>query len=192
VSGFARLRGYLYEGPFLSDDFKTIRPGGSDEEILGEILGRYRQMMFRIARSITNNEYDADDVIQRLCIRFVINGIPDGLRENPPAYLIGCIVNEAKNVHRNRDRQPIDRGVKLQDLEDIGYTSENKLLEALEEAQACLTPEEREVVELFYTQGLTQADIAKVKEMEEDAVAQKLSRSRKKMKKVISIGRTSL
>jgi RNA polymerase sigma-70 factor, ECF subfamily len=190
VSGFARLGGYLYEDLFLSDDFKTIGAGGSDEEILGEVLGRYRGMMFRIARSITNNEYDADDVIQRLCIRFVINGIPDGLRANPPAYLIGCIVNEARNVHRNRDRQPIDRGVQLEDLEDVSYTSENKLLEALEEAQACLTPEEREVVELFYTQGLTQADIAKVKEIEENAVAQKLSRSRKKMKQ--SIGRISL
>jgi RNA polymerase sigma factor (sigma-70 family) len=63
----------------------------------------------------------------------------------------------------------------------------NELLEALEEARACLTPEEREVVELYYTQGLTQADIASVKEMEEDAVAQKLSRSRKKMKKAMEL-----
>src|SRR5438093_1390387 len=49
----------------------------------------------------------------------------------------------------------------------------------------CLTPEEREVVELYYTQGLTQADIAEMKKMEEETVAQKLSRSRKKMKKAM-------
>jgi RNA polymerase sigma factor (sigma-70 family) len=66
-------------------------------------------------------------------------------------------------------------------------------LEALEDAKVCLTPEEREVLELFYTQGFTHADIAGKKGMEEDAVAQKLSRSRKKMKKAIhSIGRLCL
>jgi RNA polymerase sigma-70 factor (ECF subfamily) len=69
----------------------------------------------------------------------------------------------------------------------VTSTTENKLLEVLEQAQACLTPEEREVVALYYMQGLTQADIAAVKEMEEDAVAQKLSRSRKKMKKAMEV-----
>src|SRR5690242_2677291 len=34
------------------------------------------------------NEYRADDFIQRLCVRFVIGGIPAGLRETPLAYLI--------------------------------------------------------------------------------------------------------
>src|SRR5437867_4021505 len=62
------------------------------------MIDRYRKMMFRTARRITQNDCDADDVIQRLCVRFVIGGIPAGLRENPPAYLIGAIVKEAKNV----------------------------------------------------------------------------------------------
>jgi RNA polymerase sigma factor (sigma-70 family) len=172
----------------LSDDFKTIEPGGAAEEFLGEIIDRYRGMMFRAARSITRNDYDADDVIQRLCVRFVTGGIPEGLRENPPAYLIGCVVNEAKTVHRTRKRRRIDEDVDLQELsKTVSCTTENKLLDALEEAQVCLTPEEREVVALYYTQGLTQADIAAVKEMEEAAVAQKLSRSRKKMKKAMEV-----
>jgi RNA polymerase sigma-70 factor (ECF subfamily) len=184
------LRGYTYEDGFLSDDLETIGPGGTAEEFLGEVIGRHREMMFRAAKSITRNDYDADEVIQRLCVRFVTGGIPSGLRENPPAYLIGCILNEARNVHRTRGRRRIDEDANLQEVsKTVSSPSENKLLEVLEEAQACLTPEEREVIELFYTQGLTQADIAEIKEMEEDAVAQKLSRSRKKMKKVIVEGR---
>src|SRR5215475_8884875 len=107
--------------------------------------------MFRAARSITRNDYDADDVIQKLCVRFVIGGILDGLRENPPAYLIGCIVNEAKTVHRPRQRQRIDGEVDMQEgSRTVSCTTGNKLLEALKEARACLTPEEREVVELYY------------------------------------------
>ena len=47
----------------------------------------------------------------------------------------------------------------------------------------------REIVELFYMDGLAQAEIAEIKDMKEDAVAQKLSRSRKKMKKVMEIER---
>jgi RNA polymerase sigma factor (sigma-70 family) len=172
----------------VSGDFTTIGPGGTAEEFLGEIIDRYRDLLFRAAKSITHNDYDADDVIQRLCVRFVVGGIPSGLRENPAAYLIGCVVNEAKNVHRTRKRGLIDASVDLKDVsKTVCCTSENKLLEALEEAQACLTPEEREFIELYYTQGLTQADIAAIKEMEEGAVAQKLSRSRKKIKKVMEV-----
>jgi len=170
----------------VNSDFTTIGPGGTAEEFLGEIIDRYRDLLFRAAKSITRNDYDADDVIQRLCVRFVKSGIPSGLRENPAGYLMGCIVNEAKNVHRTRKRGLIDANVDLQDVSKT-VRCENKLLEALEEAQACLTPEEREFVELYYTQGLTQADIAAIKEMEEGAVAQKLSRSRKKIKKVMEI-----
>ena len=113
---------------------------------------------------------------------------PAGLRENPPAYLIGCIVKEAKNVHRTRARRRIDENIDLPNLSAPGRrTTEEALLDALEEAKACLTPEEREVVELYYTHGLAQTDIAEMKKMEEDTVAQKLSRSRKKIKKAMEV-----
>ena len=42
------------------------------------------------------------------------------LRENPAAYLIRCIVNEAKNVHRTRKRGLIDANVDLQDVSNPG------------------------------------------------------------------------
>lgn len=177
----------------MSDDWRQIGLVGTDEQFLGELIDRYREMMFRTARRITNNDYDADDVIQRLCVRFVIAGIPAGLRENPPAYLIGSIVNEAKNVHRTRERRRIDESIELPELSASACgTTEQALLDALEEAKACLTPEEREVVDLYYTQGLTQADIAELKQMEEDTVAQKLSRSRKKIKRTMEEGRICL
>jgi DNA-directed RNA polymerase specialized sigma24 family protein len=50
------------------------------------LIDRYRKLMFRAARAVTHNDYDADDVVQKLCVRLVTNGIPAGLRENPPAY----------------------------------------------------------------------------------------------------------
>src|SRR5207253_8907577 len=100
----------------VSDDWKQIGLGGTGDQFLGEMIDRYREMMFRTARRITQNDYDADDVIQRLCVRFVIGGIPAGLRENPPAFLIGCIVNEAKNVHRTRERRRIDENIDLPEV----------------------------------------------------------------------------
>ena len=178
----------------MSDDWRGIGLGGTDDQFLGELVDRYRGMMFRTARRITNNDCDADDVIQRLCVRFVLGGIPPGLRENPPGYLIGCIVNEAKNIHRTRKRRRIDEGIDLPEIPPPARSAgEQALLDALEDAKACLSAEEQEVVDLFYTQGLTQADIAEIKKMEEETVAQKLSRSRKKMKKAMeSAGRTRL
>jgi RNA polymerase sigma factor (sigma-70 family) len=172
----------------VSEDWKPIGFGGTDDQFLGEMIDRYRGMMFRTARRITRNDYDADDVVQRLCVRFVIAGIPAGLRENPPAYLIGGIVNEAKNVQRTRQRRRIDENIDLPELSAPDRCPTGKaLLDALEEAKACLSPEEREVVELYYTHGLTQADIAEMKEMEEETVAQKLSRSRKKIKRAMEV-----
>ena len=172
----------------MSYDWCQIVLDGTDDQFLGEMIDRYRKMMFRTARRITQNDYDAEDVIQKLCVRFVIGGIPVGLRENPAAFLIGSIVNEAKNVHRTLERRRIDEDIDLPELSAPARgTIEQGLLDALEEAKACLTPEEREVVELYYTQGLTQADIAEMKEMEEKTVAQKLSRSRKKIKKAMEV-----
>ena len=189
VSGVMSVREKL-----VDDDWKQIETGRTDDQFLGEMIDRYRKLMFGVALSVTHNDYDAEDVVQKVCVRFVINGIPAGLRENPPAYLVGCIKNEAKNVHRTRERRGIDEKVDLESLSSLAIEPTSQaLLEALEEAKVCLTPEEREVLELFYTQGFTQADIAGKKGMEEDAVAQKLSRSRKKMKKAIhSIGRLCL
>src|SRR5438034_9618118 len=116
------------------------------------MIDRYRKMMFRTARRITQNDCDADDVIQRLCVRFVIGGIPAGLRENPPAFLIGCIVNEAKNVHRTRERRRIDENIDLGELSAVARgPTDQVLLDALEEAKVCLSAEEQEVVELYYT-----------------------------------------
>jgi hypothetical protein len=110
VSGFDGLRGYTGGEQFVSDDWSTIGPGGTEDQFLGEMLEQYREMMSRMARAVTHNDYDADDVIQRLCIRFVVGGIPAGLRENPPAYLTGCVVKEAKNVQQqsSRARAPLD------------------------------------------------------------------------------------
>ena len=174
----------------MSDDWTTIGLGGTAEEFLGEIIDRYREMMFRAARAITYNDDDADDVIQKLCVRFLIGGIPAGLRENPPAYLTGCIVNEAKNVRRTRERRRIDDEIDLREVSAADLRNTEKDLQAvIEEAKGCLTAEEREIVELYYMDGLAQAEIAEIKDMKEDAVAQKLSRSRKKMKKVMEVER---
>jgi RNA polymerase sigma-70 factor (ECF subfamily) len=188
VSGFDRFRGYTSGARFVSDDCRQIGLGGTDDQFLGELIDRYREMMFRTARAITYNDYDADDVIQRLCVRFVIGGIPAGLRENPPAYLTAAIVNEAKNIHRTRQRRRIDQDIDPLNLSAPARSpTEQALLDALQEAKACLTPEEKEMVDMFYTHGLSQADIAEIKEMEEDTVAQKLSRSRKKIKKAMEV-----
>src|SRR5215831_1844189 len=150
----------------VSDDAKEIGLGGTDDQVLGEIIDRYRGMMFRAARTVTRNDHDADDVIQRLCIRFVIGGIPAGLKENPPAYLTGCVVNEAKNIYRTRERRRIDEKTDLASLSSLAIEPANQtLLDALAEAKVSLTPEEREVLELYYAQGFTQADIAGMKEM---------------------------
>ena len=64
----------------MSDDWRQIGLSGTDDQLLGEMIDRYRQMMFRTARRITQNDGDADDVIQRLCVRFVIGviGRPQG------------------------------------------------------------------------------------------------------------------
>jgi len=169
----------------VSDDSTIREPGGTPEQFLGQVIDRYRKLMFRVARGVARNEDDADDVVQKVCVRFVINGIPAGLRENPPAYLIGCIRNEAKNVHRTRKRRRIEEDVDLNELSLPSGGTTEQVVGLVEKAKSCLTPEELDFVELYYTHGLAQADIAEMKAMEESTVAQKLSRSRKKIRKAM-------
>ncbi len=48
----------------MSDDWRQIGLKGTDDQFLGEMIDRYRKMMFRTARRITQNDCDADDVIR--------------------------------------------------------------------------------------------------------------------------------
>jgi hypothetical protein len=68
VSGFDRFRGLTSEEKLVSDDWRQIGLGGTDDQFLWEMIDRYREMMFRTARAITRNDYDADDVIRAASI----------------------------------------------------------------------------------------------------------------------------
>ena len=52
-----------------------------------EIFREHSQMVYRTAFSVTGSLQDAEDVLQCVFLWLLRRGIPQGLKENPKAYL---------------------------------------------------------------------------------------------------------
>ena len=50
MSGFDGFRGYTSEGKWSERRLETIGLGGTADQFLGEMIDRYRELMFRAAR----------------------------------------------------------------------------------------------------------------------------------------------
>ena len=64
----------------------------------------HAEMIYRTAYSVTRTSQDAEDVVQTLFLGMLRRGLPDGLKENPRAYLYRAAVNLSINAVRRRGR----------------------------------------------------------------------------------------
>src|SRR5205809_6005611 len=69
-----------------------------------ETFREYAQMIYRTAYSVTRSPQDAEDVVQALFLRLLRRGFPEGLTENPRAYLYRAAVNISLSTIRLRGR----------------------------------------------------------------------------------------
>src|SRR5205809_7288479 len=69
-----------------------------------ETFREYAPMIYRTAYSVTRSSQDAEDVVQTLFLGLLRRGLPEGLRDNPRAYLYRSAVNLSLNAVKLRAR----------------------------------------------------------------------------------------
>lgn len=139
------------------------------------ILGKYADMVYRIACARLGNRFDADDILQEVFLRFIECKTRFNDEEHIKAFLIRAAVNCSKSFATsawNRRTEGLDDG-----FEARHDDPDNSVLETV----LALPENYRVVIHLFYYEGMPIKDIARTLSIKESTVGSLLHRARKKL-----------
>jgi RNA polymerase sigma-70 factor (ECF subfamily) len=152
------------------------------------------EVMLRVARSLTRNHADAEDLVQDSLIR-AYKAIDRFDGRHPRAWLLTILRNT--HINRNRRRRPEllrDPDVQLeraaQAPEDSDAARPDRFIDfefdaEVENALATLTEPFAEVIELVDVDGLTYAEAAEVLNIPVGTVMSRLHRARKRIRQYL-------
>ena len=182
---FVGFRGYSNEEETVSS-WKPDPTGKTTAQRVADIWDQYHDMMFRTARANTDNIPDAEDAVQNVFLSFMKDGIPDEAYENLGGYVHRAVMNECSNVHRSNQRRRIDHNVAVLKLEiPSRQRVDHEMSRALKRAKAALRDDEKAILDLFYEQGYSLAEIAEARKTTEGQIKMKLSRTREKIARLM-------
>lgn len=142
------------------------------------------EVMLRVARSITRDPHDAEDLVQDTMLR-AYRSIDRFDGRHPRAWLLTILRNA--EINRHRRQRPSLLTAAQQDLPDPaadgGATAESAYVDltfeaAVDDAFEHLSADFREVIELVDIGGLTYAEAARVAGIPEGTVMSRLHRAR--------------
>ena len=145
------------------------------------LVQRYKDMVFRLAYSYTKNHFDADDVTQNVLLQLYKTDKVFNSETHLKNWLMRVTVNQCKNLFRAPWRRH-------ENLEDYANTL------AFEEDQSkelfCfvmgLDQKYRVALMLYYYEGYSIREIARITDVPEKTVSTRLARGRKILKKLIT------
>lgn len=129
----------------------------------------YRDDVYRLALSYTKSRQEAEDVCQSVFLKLLEH--PQIAPGKEKAWLMQTCANRCKNLLRSgwwRTTSP------LEDVHSIPGPEETGVREAV----LALPPNYRVVVYLYYFEGYTAAEIARLLKISRSAVTTRLSRAR--------------
>jgi RNA polymerase sigma-70 factor (ECF subfamily) len=152
----------------VPDSALVERMMAGDESALGALYDRYAGMLFAMLVRILRDTSAAEEVLQDLFLQLWRGASRfDASRGSLPAWLLVIGRNRAISRLRGREHREVledpenfsfDTVPSSGDLEDEAWRAQ--LMERLSGAMATLPPEQREAVELAYSEGMTQTEIA--------------------------------
>jgi len=171
----------------LTDDEVVRRVLAGDTALLEIIMRRYNQRLFRLVRSILNDDSQAEDVVQDAYVRAYEHLSQFEGRAKFSTWLTKIAVYEAyarlrRFDHRNVDnfskleRHGFDMKSKERDPEQQTFDGELKMM--LERAFDALPDDYRTIFMLREIEGLSTAETAECLEITEDNVKTRLYRAR--------------
>ncbi len=161
------------------DNTKDNGAALSVTERAGQIIDLYGNSILRLAYSYLHNMSDAEDILQDTLIQYLKTAPEFEGQDHEKAWLLKVAANLARNrIKYNKYRETDELMEEL-----VADTSED--LSFVWEAVKQLPEKYREVVHLFYEEGLSTREIAEVLERKEDTVRSDLLRGRDKSKIIL-------
>ena len=152
------------------------------ESGIEKVLAQYSDMIYKIALARVKNREDAEDILQDVLVKYMLNQKPFESEEHERAWLIRVTINccnklvttsWAKRVMTLDDLSMLTDGA----LGGIETKAENEVYQAV----LNLPEKYRIPIHLFYYEQLPVAEIAAALDMKENTVKSLLLRGRKKL-----------
>jgi RNA polymerase sigma-70 factor (ECF subfamily) len=172
------------------DEWLVVRCQQGQKEAFEELIRRWESRLFYYIRRLTPGEQDAWDVLQKVWLA-VIGGIKNLQdRRSLPIWLYRLARNCAASQFR---AERFDREFRLPS-EDLSYIEEDDPDFTLENAEqvhhglAKLALPFREVLTLFFLEGMSVAQIARIVDVPEGTVKSRLHHAKQALRSVLVKG----
>lgn len=163
---------------------------GHSKELIEQKIEQYADMLYKLALSQMKNQQDAEDVVQEVFYQYVKNTKPFENAEHEKAWLIRVTLNACRKIWRSawyKHRSPF---VAEADIPP-GHTdseAEQQILAREQEREVLdavfkLSRKYREVIHLFYFEGMSIQEICEVTGRKTNTVTSQLTRGREQLKK---------
>ena len=162
-----------------------------DSEAFGGLVNRYQNKIYRLARRLTDNQEDAEDVLQEAFIRAyrAIGGFRGASKFSTWLYRITANLAAMKRRAQRHNVESLDDPITTKDgeikrdLRDTGIDPLETLIvkevtENLDKAIADLSPTNRAVFVLRHIEGLSTEETREVLNISIPAVKSRLHRTR--------------
>lgn len=150
------------------------------EEIeIRKLLDTYGDSLFRLSCSFMRNEADAEDAVQEVMIQYLrYRPVFDDSQKEKGWFMKTCS-NICRNKLRSSSAHP------QEELNDLIKVEEKEDYSFVWEAVSQLPTKYRVVIHLFYEEGYSTREIAKITGRLEPSVRSDLFRARKQLKEIL-------
>ena len=152
---------------------------------VNDIVDKYAKMIYRIAYINLKSKVDAEDIVQEVLIKCIMNKKPFKDEEHRKNWIIKVTLNLCINLRKSAWKRKI---VPLKkDTLDLQTEEQYKILYDLD----CLPEKYKIVVQLFYFEDLSIERISKILGISESNVRTRLNRARNELKRDFEKGDVS-
>jgi RNA polymerase sigma-70 factor (ECF subfamily) len=161
-----------------------------DKDAFGILVDKYRNKMFYLAYSMTNNRETADDLAQEVFIK-AYRALPRfNLESKFSTWLYRIAINTIKDFYRKEsgiERVDLHDQIGIEEMVDInGESDKQDKLDLIKENISKLPEKHRIIITLRDIQGKSYSEIAEILNISPGTVDSRLFRARKKLKKVMA------
>ena len=167
---------------------RSDQPASSlrSDAFLARTMRLFGDAVYRVALAQTGSPADADDVYQDVFLRLLKDATAFASDEHLKAWLLRVTVNRCHDLARTawkRRTEPLER-------EHADILAPNAFRADIWEVVAKLPEDQRAVVHLFYIEGYSTDEIARIMQCQPATVRTRLHRARQHLKADLDAGET--
>lgn len=146
-----------------------------------DLVITYQQSMYRFALGIVRNRQDAEDALSSAIVKAYEHLASLRDKDKFKAWIMTILANEAKNILSKNSRVWLVDDVTV--FEGEGKEDQNDVWDSVME----LGEQHRQIVILYYYDGFSTREIARILRIPEGTVKSRLSRARQNLKEILHL-----